>query len=130
MGGPELFTLVKDIWGLGAAALVFFWFVLAVLLFLGGKHEKDKHRLLVWAGQMHLPYHATMQRLMRGLARWLLPDTVENTPKPTTGFFDRFEWGLIPRSRDAADLRRLVNNPWSWPVLSAAMLLAVLYPIL
>jgi hypothetical protein len=76
----------------------------------------------------HLPYTATLDRVLRGLPRMLLPGTVSRDPPPS-GLLAWLEYWITPRARDDADLIALSRNPWSWPVMDAALKIAILYPI-
>lgn len=73
-------------------------------------------------------YRDHIGRLLTGLARFILPDTVENNPRPK-GISAHLRWLHQPLARNADDLQRLARNPLSWPVHDLALRIAIAYPI-
>ena len=109
---------------------VFFLIILALVAFAEDR-EADAARITTWLKRRDGPmlYTRTVQGLMRTLDRLLMPATAADQPMPRRGWFARWDWLTTPRARDEDDLRRLRQNPWSWPVYDAALKLAFLYPI-
>ncbi|MCT4608057.1 MAG: hypothetical protein N4A70_02520 [Pelagimonas sp.] len=107
------------------------WAGLATLFWWMARAEKDSDWLRSKPVLMHWPYHRLRNQVLTGLSTLFLPKETEEThPKPTKGWVAKFEWHLTPRAKDSADLARLRQNPWSWPVLLTAVTLAIIYPIL
>jgi hypothetical protein len=109
---------------------VFFLIALALVSFAEDK-DADATRLSTWLKRRDGPmlYTRTVQGLMRGLDRLLMPGTAADQPMPERGMIARWNWLSTPRARDQCDLQRLRANPWSWPVYDTALNLAVAYPI-
>lgn len=128
MGFAEFFTLIKDWFGSFVALIFVVWVVVAWALLQASKTSKDQARFRNWASRMHRPYKALMNRVMVRLERLLMPLTVEEDPLPER-LFDRIFWSVEPLAKDQQDVERLRGKPWSWPVLSVAMLVAVAYPL-
>ncbi|MFK7870661.1 MAG: hypothetical protein AB8B58_15655 [Roseobacter sp.] len=56
--------------------------------------------------------------------------TAQKERLPQKGTVNKIVWYLTPRAVDTPDLIKICASPWSWPVMNAAMKLAVIYPLL
>jgi len=102
-------------WWYGAGFGVWLsWVCVAVLI------ERPGLRSRQIAARQQEPrrYRDRIGRLLTGLERMVLPDTVATAPRPD-GILARLDWLLIPRARDADDLRRLLlrlpSGSWQSP---------------
>ncbi|MEP3846517.1 MAG: hypothetical protein ABJM43_14380 [Paracoccaceae bacterium] len=102
-----------------------FW----AFLCLGIEGKKDQSRLAGWAKWLPLPYDIVIEKLLYGLPRLLIRESMEERPPPTKNFWVRFTWSLNPRPKDGPDKIRLAHNPWSWPIFDVAIKLAIFYPL-
>jgi hypothetical protein len=106
------------------------WLVVLAFVLFAAEYRRDAdwlRRMLDRRDGFGL-YTRVTQAILRGLGRAMRPDTAEATPPP--GWLAWADWITTPRAADAADLERLQRNPWSWPVMDAALRIAVIYPIL
>jgi len=118
-----VFQAIWPIWAL--------WSVVFVVWALSGATVVSAPTLQWFETLIHrasVPYTATLDRVMAVLDRLLQPQIVTEHPKPTTGIAARFERWTTPRARDQSDRDALRENPWSRPVLNAALRVAIIYP--
>ena len=118
--------LEPPLWA-GIAAYVFI--IVWALVCAGVEHPPTWERLRGFASARQLSYYETMERIVRGLPQLLLPRSVEREPPPKTGIEARLDWWTTPRARDEPDRIALAADPWSWPVLDAALRIALVYPL-
>ncbi|MDA7426541.1 hypothetical protein [Thalassococcus lentus] len=130
MGLDKFVDWVVVLWGVPSLVAAGVFYLLYRTLKTAGKHQGDKDWLAQKAKRMHRPYKATLEAVLQWLERVLKPETVEDNPLPEKGWMDRFEWRIQPRAVDNATAEEIAKNPWSWPVLNAALTVAIIYPIL
>ena len=110
------------------------WCILALVLYVDGG-PVDRRRVLKQISRRDnaFLYTTLVDRLQGFLTRVLSPDLadpkmLEKAASPKA-HIERFFYFLDTYSRDTADLKSLQRSAWSWPVLSFAMKLAVIYPL-
>jgi hypothetical protein len=119
---------VGAIGAVGAGAISTVGLVWAVIL-SAIENRGQKAALYKWGRAGHLPYTATLDWVLRGLPKLLLPRRADEETTPNIGGLKQLVLRRRLRARDAADLQRLMANPWSWPVMDAALSVAIVYPI-
>jgi hypothetical protein len=111
-------------------ALVLLWALLFGLL----NYENPRDRVHIQKGLKRrdnaLVYTKLVDGMLGGLKRMLSPRDAVTDPMPAKGRFAQFAWLLIPHARDPDDLKRLQASTLSWPVMDAALKIAVIYPLL
>lgn len=107
------------------------WLVILGLVNYAFDHSKDADRIsrMLKRRDGPLVYTRTVQGLLGFLQRVISPKTAEDDPPPKAGLYRKLEWWITPRAVDAADLRALQSDPWSWPVFRFALKIAIFYPI-
>ncbi len=130
MGLDKFVDWVVVLWGVPSLVAAGVFYLLYRTLKTAGSHQGDKDWLAQKAKRMHRPYKATLEAVLQWLERVLKPETVEDNPEPSTGFSNRLMWHLTPRSLDDEQVHALRNRPWSWPVITTAIKLSVIYTVL
>ena len=111
-------------------ALSLVWvFLFAVLNY---DHHSDRVSILNGLKRRDnaLVYTKLVDAMLGGLKRMLSPPDAVNDPMPAKGWSSRLDWFLTPRACDPDDLMRLQSSTFSWPVMDAALKIAIIYPLL
>ncbi|MEP3329302.1 hypothetical protein [Sedimentitalea sp.] len=112
------------------------WALSLLWVFLFGLLNYDHHRdrVSILHGLKRrdnaLVYTWLVDVMLGGMRRMLSPKDAENDPKPVNSRIAQFGWFLAPRARDLDDLKHLQASTFSWPVMDAALKIAVIYPLL
>lgn len=110
------------------------WAFSSLWIFLLGILNYDHHRdrVAILDGLKRrdnaLIYTKLVDATLGALRRMLSPSDAENDPMPDKGWLAQSRWLVIGRARDPEDLRQLQANTMSWPVMDAALTVAVIYP--
>ena len=129
VGGVVGIVLAADAIATPTKIVIAIAFVIWVIVASALENTATRDRLARFARISHLPYTAVLTRLLHTLPRLILPRSVEQDPPPQTGWLAWLHYWTTPRARDVADLDRLRRNPWSRPVMDAALKVAIVYPI-
>lgn len=115
------------------AAWIWALSLLWVFLFgiLNYDHHRDRASILNGLKRRDnaLAYTQLVDGMLGGLRRMLWHTDAVSDPMPAKGWFSKLGWFLTPRARDLNDLKRLQANTLSWPVMDAALKIAVIYPL-
>jgi hypothetical protein len=111
-------------------ALSLVWVVLFGLL--NYDHHRDRVSILNGLKRRDnaLVYTRLVDSLLGRLRRILSPRDAVTDPIPENGWMSRLISFRTPRARDPEDLMRLQSSTFSWPVMDAALKVAVIYPLL
>lgn len=114
------------VWALG---------LLWALLFglLNYDHHRDRVHILNGLKRRDnaLLYTRLVDGMLGALKRMLSPSDAVTDPMPAKGNYSRYMWlWWRPHARDLDDLGRLQASTLSWPVMDAALKVAVIYPLL
>ena len=112
------------------------WALCLLWAFLFGLLNYDHHRdrAAIWNGLMRRDNALVYTKLVDSMLRWsrraLSPEDAMTDRMPSKGLISQFGWLSQPLARDTDDLRHLQANTLSWPVMEAALKLAIIYPFL
>ena len=122
-----LIAFKPDAWVWAVAIL---WcFLFGILNYTGNAVDKTRIINGLRARDNAFFYTKMVSAIRDTVARMMSPPVATDDPKPK-GRIASFLWYQTPRAIDAADLRKLQRSTWSWPVMDAALKLAVIYPLL
>lgn len=111
-------------------ALCLLWALLFGLL----NYDHHRGRAAIWNGLIRRDNALVYTKLVDSMLRWsrraLSPEDAMTDRMPSKGLLLQFGWLLTPHARDTDDLRHLQTNTLSWPVMDAALKIAIIYPLL
>ncbi len=116
-------------WGVWAAVAMFCTLFVLINYAVTGPEDSARITRLIERDDNLGLYSALVRRITRRLTQMISPLTAQDDPPPSKGWWAKLEWWTTPRAKDAADLARLQNSTMSWPVMDAALKLAVMYPL-